>query len=351
LLIPTIEAKRCAEVCAIAEAVQRKLGLPDHMMTRLRAAPRPDDSPGPELPSNQDAAELMERLGVEPVDQATTLAARPDPAAHPELWWVLDRTYHDLLAGMGIPPAGLGWPALPSQTGPVGRHLYVWVCLAILPHVRAYHADHDVSDEVSWVSLAGLGQELTNARLLSGHAGLDASWGLPRTFAGVSYRLGRLTFDRQRPWPHGMEHPLLAPGQSGLNTHIPADGRLDPDAADDSFAQARTFFPSRFPEQVAGFGCHSWLMDDQLAAYLPSTSNILRFQRRFEYFNDQEQADWAVLGNLFHRRYDGPHVPAGLLDELPQETTLQRAIVAHLRAGGHWYNRTGWFPIEPAEEV
>lgn len=89
LLIPAIEA-RGAGVCAIAEAVQRKLGLPDHMMTRLRAAPRPDASPGPELPSNQDAAELMERLGVEPVDRATTLAARPDPAAHPELWWVLD---------------------------------------------------------------------------------------------------------------------------------------------------------------------------------------------------------------------------------------------------------------------
>jgi hypothetical protein len=35
-----------------------------------------------------------------------------------------------------------------------------------------------------------------------------------------------------------------------------------------------------------------------------------------------------------------------LLDVLPRETTLQRAIVTHLRANGHWYNRTGWLPFK-----
>ena len=31
------------------------------------------------------------------------------------------------------------------------------------------------------------------------------------------------------------------------------------------------------------------------------------------------------------------------LTELPQETTLQRAIVTHLTAGRDWHPRTGWF--------
>jgi GNAT domain-containint protein/N-acyltransferase family protein len=298
-----------------------------------------------QLPSDQEAAELLEQLGVQPSDRETTLAARPDPTAHPELWSVLERKCDDLLAGMGVPPPGLGWPELPEDAGPVGRHLYVWTCLAILPHVRAYHADRDVPDDVSWASLAALGNELASARRLTGVGGLGASWGLPRTFAGVSYRLGRLAFDRQRPLPPGVEHPVLGSGQSGLNTHVPAGERLDPGLCDDSFARARSFFPGRFPEQVAGFGCHSWLMDDQLTAYLPPTSNILRFQRRFSHFNDQMQADWAPVQHLFHRRYDSPEVPPALLDELPQHTTLHRAIVAHLRGGGHWYNRTGWFSI------
>ena len=41
---------------------------------------------------------------------------------------------------------------------------------------------------------------------------------------------------------------------------------------------------------------------------------------------------------VFHRIAPG-------IDELPQRTTLERAIVAHLRAGKHWRNRTGWLRI------
>ncbi|WUJ72104.1 hypothetical protein OG809_02330 [Kribbella soli] len=51
---------------------------------------------------------------------------------------------------------------------------------------------------------------------------------------------------------------------------------------------------------------------------------------------------WAPLERVFHRRYDGPVVPPSLLGELPQRTALERAIVAHLRRGGHWYSQTGW---------
>lgn len=297
------------------------------------------------LPDDAEAADLLDRLGVDPIDRAATLAARPDPVTHPELWWVLDRAYHRMLAAMGVPPTGGGWPALPAAAGPIGRHLFVWVSLAVLSHVRRYHAAQAVPDDVSWASLGFLGSEMTSFRAVTGLSGLGATWGMRRTFGGVNYRLGRLAFDRQQPAPDLSQHPALEPGQSGLNTHIPAGRRLDPDACDDSFAQARDFFPGRFPEQPAAFGCHSWLMDDQLTRYLPDRSHILAFQRRFTNFHDTDGADWAPLEHVFHRRYDGAHVPDGLLNGLPQDTTLQRAIVTHLRSGGHWYSRTGWFPL------
>jgi len=236
---------------------------------------------------------------------------------------------------------------VPVHTGPVGRHLLVWAYLAILPHVRRYHAEHDVPDDVSWTTLSALGAEMATSRQITGMSGLDATWGLPRVFRGVTYRLGRLAFDRQGPRPDPADHPILRPGQSALNTHVPAGGRpLDPAACDESFASALESFPKLFPERVLAFCCHSWLMDDQLAAYLPESSNILQFQRRFEVFTDREQADWAPLEHLFHRRYQGKTVPSELLDELPQKTTLQRAVVSHLRSGGHWYNRTGWILLQ-----
>src|SRR5207249_3367913 len=39
------------------------------------------------------------------------------------------------------------------------------------------------------------------------------------------------------------------------------------------------------------------------------------------------------------------HRIAPRIDYLPQRTTLERAIVAHLRAGMHWRNRTGWVEL------
>ncbi len=139
--------------------VRSRLCLPAETMAWLERMERPSGSQGTILPDDAEAERLLERLGADPADRAETLAARPDPDAHPELWWVLDRAYHDLRATMGAPPpAGYGgWPALPATTGPVGRHLYIWLFLAALPHVRRYHAGVGVLDEVSWDSLGSLG--------------------------------------------------------------------------------------------------------------------------------------------------------------------------------------------------
>jgi len=45
---------------------------------------------------------------------------------------------------------------------------------------------------------------------------------------------------------------------------------------------------------------------------------------------------------VFGRELAGFGDRAAFLDQLPQETSLQRAIVAVLRSGNHWHTRTGW---------
>lgn len=320
--------------------VSRRLGLAGEVMARLAPVSRVG---GPEvvLPAEGVAARLLARLGLEEADRESTLAARPDVRREPELWWVLDRSYRLLLAQMGQRRAGdPAWRALPDRTGAVGRHLFVWVFLAVVPQVRDYHAAIGLTDEESWDSLSALGDELASSRRLTGRAGLDATWGLPLVFTGVGFRLGRLGFERS--CPESGEHEFLQVGESVLNTHVPASRTpLTDEACDASFARAIAL-AGQFPERVVGFACHSWLMDEQLTQYLPSTSNILRFQRRFTTFTDRVRADWAPIEHVFHRRFDGDDVPGALLDELPQRTTLERAIVTHLRSGGHWHNQTGW---------
>ncbi len=324
--------------------VQRNLGLSSDMMRWLERTERPGASPAPQLPGNDEAIYLMERLEVKPADQTDILAARPDPVAQPELWWVLSQIYADMLAnmGQGEPVTGFQvWPGLPASLGASGRHLYVWLYLAVLPEVRRFHTERGVPDDVSWTTLTALGRAVDEARSLNGVSGLSlrGQWSVPMRFRGADYELGRLSFNRGEFSILGRTHSYV------LNVHIPPLGPLDAASCDDSFSRAREFFPRYFSEEpLSFFVCESWLMDDQLAAYLPENSNLMRFQRRFRLLPEKEpmRSDDDILRYIFGRAHDGPQLPSSLLDELPQDTTLQRSFVAHLRAGKHWYARTGW---------
>jgi hypothetical protein len=296
----------------------------------------PTVSRGLSLPDDSDAKQVLERLGVDEIDRAACLAARPDPGLHPEHWWIGGRVYLDLLAKMGCSPATdgyMGWPGLLASVGPVGRYLYVWVFLAALPDVRHFHLERGIPDDVSWQTLAQLGGELAQRRRVHRIGGLMATWTQPLVFRGATYRLGRHVFDR---------------GRGGLNVHVPEGESLDPEASLASFDRARRFFPRHFPEEpITEFGCHSWLLDDQWARYLSDDSNIIRFQQRFTLVEEQapELADLDILELVFHRALDRGETLLEVLDELPQTTTLQRAYVAHLRGGEHWLTRTGVFPV------
>ncbi len=293
----------------------------------------------PALPADPGA--LLARLTVDPAARAETLAARPDPVAHPVLWAELERRYDEQLRAMGrgVPIDGWpGWPTIPADAGMVGRHLYVWLYLALVPHVRAFHAERGIPDDVSWAALAELGDSMRDHMRLFGTHGVSgfSQWSLPLRFRGAEYVLGRLAYNRVAI--------ALANGQCGfaLNVHIPASGPLDPAACDDSFARAVEFASRHFPDEpLTFFTCSSWLLDPQLAEYLPETSNLVAFQRRFQLVPhlpkaDETRDDRDVLEYVFGRMDPVP------LEELPQDTTLRRAYVTHLRAGRHWQARTGY---------
>jgi hypothetical protein len=102
---------------------------------------------------------------------------------------------------------------------------------------------------------------------------------------------------------------------------------------------ARGFFAACFPEHQARLGtCTSWLLDEQLADYLRPTSNIVRFQHRFNVARGAAEDSRSTLRFVFDR------VPESV-EDLPQRTTLEKAIVEHIRKGGTWRTRTGWVEL------
>jgi hypothetical protein len=242
----------------------------------------------------------LEFLGVPPEDIPLVLSAPAGPEVQAHCRELLESS------------APVAWPN-------VDGYFYVLVFLAALPAVRAQHAALGIADHISRATLADLGNKMAIYRRSHGVGGLDRQSWLVRHFRGTLYRLGRLQFD------------MLGPD---LDVHIPEDGPLSPAACDESFGAARAFFARHFGNTYARAVCRSWLLDEQLAEYLPATSNIIRFQRRFTPTGPVEDGDHDILEFVFRRH------PTDL-SELPQETALQRAIVTHLREKKHWRIASG----------
>ncbi|TDE99183.1 hypothetical protein EXU48_02070 [Occultella glacieicola] len=173
-------------------------------------------------------------------------------------------------------------------------------------------------------------------RLTFGEFGLHTQDWLIGHWTGGNYWLGRLQYTpRRRPGAEGI----------ALSAHIPRTGPLTPAAVDASFARAVTFFARHFPDYpAANIHCASWLLDPQLSEVLAPGSNMASFQRRWELTPARTTADTDVMFFVFNRRGEVD------LDTLPQHSSLERAVVAHLRAGGHWYAREGEVPLPQVAE-
>ncbi len=287
------------------------------------------------LPDPTGATAMLTRMGVSGADIGEALDAVPDPGRHPELWWLLHHCRLLLIERLGSTAPMARWPDLPARLGPHGRYFYLWVFLATVPDLLRHHKGRGIEESVSWQTLADLGSKATLHRRTHGTGGLDKQDWFTLHFRGLLYSLGRLQFNLGHA---PADSSTLPPGTPCLGVHIPESGPMTPDACEESLRRASAFFLRHFSVRYRYASCTSWLLDDQLAGYLPATSNILQFQRRFQLAPDKRQGDADILEFVFRR------IRPQLAD-LPQQTTLQRAVVSHLRAGRHWQVRTGWLEL------
>jgi GNAT domain-containint protein/N-acyltransferase family protein len=328
-----------------AAAVRRRLGLGEDHRAFLEelAAAGPPAAPAT-LPGAAELPPLLCRLGVADQDTAELTRALPSPDRTPEVWWLLERCHRRVVADLGGISPVPRWPPLPRHLGALGRLFYAYVFLAAVPDVRGWHRRRGIPDDVSWATLADLGRHLAVVRRLHGEPGADPPMWLRNHFRGALYQLGRLQFCRARVWYEQAALDRLGVGfrhaDPALELHIPEEGPLAPDACDDALRRARGFFPRYFPdERYQVVICTSWLLDDQLGAYLRPESNIMRFQRRFRVLpGGDTDGDEDILRFVFRRA-------APALHELPRRTSLERAVVEHLRAGRHWKVRAGWLEL------
>ena len=297
-----------------------------------------------------DLAGQLDRLGFRPDDRdaAVPQLGALTPSDHDQVAVAAAR----LVAGIGrierVDPDAEPVKAVerrpfddcPDQPGRPKGLLPLAALVITADQVRTWHAGRGVSPGDSDHALSDFGQQVWVHRLTFGEFGLHTQWWLTTAWSGILFWLGRLQFNLQR------EHARWV-----ISTHIPQSGPLTPAAVDDAFGQAQTFFATHFGDFAAvGFFCHSWLLDPQLVEVLAPGANMVGFQQRWQGVQAQGNGDRDALFFVFHRRYDwdAPGGPDLELTTLPQNTTLERAIVDRLRAGGHWQVCHGTIPFSPA---
>jgi len=210
-----------------AAAVRARIGLSDDLIPWLEGLELigPPTTPVP-LPDVHEVSDLFMLLGVSPADAADIIDAWPTPDQAPEIWWLLERCYQQLVAQVGEPRPSprRQWQPLPLHLAATGRLFYVYVFLATLPTIRQWHHEHGIADDVSWATLADLGEHIAIYRRIFGTAGLDVPEWMTLHFRGALYRLGRLQFERFRlspRWRNVVGNDMPYPDAPVLSVHIP----------------------------------------------------------------------------------------------------------------------------------
>ncbi len=132
---------------------------------------------------------------------------------------------------------------------------------------------------------------------------------------------------------------VLRPGDTVLDTHIPGHAPLTEESCAESYARARALFALHFPEiEPKAFHCHSWMMAPELSEVLKPGANVLNFQRHYLRYPVPTKGE-DVLNFVFFLRYTS-------FADLPEDTSLQRALKARYLAGEYLYEYGGVMPFE-----
>ncbi len=296
------------------------------------------------LPQGANLVRTLRYLEIPEEDIPDIAQTVPSPDASPAMWWVLERAVNSLVLHMGKEEGPPRFGQLQDEDDPQHRYFYVHVFVATLPYTKAYFRERQIPMDVQQASLADLGRNVRVHRKRNGVGGLGVMWWMMLHFRGMIYDLGRLQFERKQLDANSaaiMSEQGVRAGEGDhvLSIHIPDfSGPMTVEACDESIERAQAFFAEHFPDEpvLAGI-CYSWLLDPQLRDYLRPESNIIRFQDRFTLGPaGDSNGDESVLRFVFGPLHDD-------LDSYPQRSSLERGVIANIRAGKHWQFRFGWF--------
>ena len=193
--------------------------------------------------------------------------------------------------------------------------------------IKAEYDRLGISEEI-YVDTMGAFSRFVREHMESyGCYGFDRGSWTPRQVSAKLFRIGQMEYEMTQ-----------LEGEPIISLHIPTDVDLRPDVLRPSMRKGLAEFYRLFPEFVGRkVYCHSWLMSPQLREFLPEGSNILKFQEMF----DMEPGGTPGNGVLLWV-FKNPKLP---LEEMPENTSLQRKLKRFLLDGGQFLEGRGFLRL------
>ena len=211
--------------------------------------------------------------------------------------------------------------------------LLFFICLS--KHTRELYEEKNIEYAAFYDSMYDLKCKLYECHKLHGIWGTFVADWFPRFFQLTRFALGRLQFETDVfKNTYSKNGNALSPGDTVLNIHIPSRGPLIHEDCLESYRMASVFFKDFFVQKPTAFVCNSWLLFPSHKEFLPKESNILAFMNDFDIISSGFSENREDLWRIFYKEYTGN------ADELPNDTSLQRAYAGWLRKGnktGHGY--------------
>lgn len=209
--------------------------------------------------------------------------------------------------------------------------LLFFICLA--KHCRELYDEAELPVKIYHDSMSDLKWKLMECKNVHGVWGsFVASW-FPRFFDLSRFAIGRLQFeDDPSTEVYSKNGVTLNYGDWVINTHIPSCGKLNMDECMDSFRAAADFFADRFPDGIAKFKCHSWLLCEHHKDYLAPETGIRKFADLFDVVKTGSDPQGRNLWRIYNRPYNGS------LEGFPADTSLRRAYIKLIEDG----KEPGW---------
>ncbi|MBR3848363.1 MAG: hypothetical protein IKM21_03630 [Oscillospiraceae bacterium] len=145
---------------------------------------------------------------------------------------------------------------------------------------------------------------------------------------GRLFALGALSFELRydSEFEGEVDGVTLKKGDTHVSVHIPRYEKLTEERCEEAYSLAREFFKKHFGLEKIVFLCHSWMLHPWLEEVLPKTSGIIKFSEKYKKIEVEEH----LAEVKFWIFPDDENTP---IDELPQNTSLQRAFIEKARAG------------------